>query len=375
MSATRRLLACGPRFLVVVIILASAIAVVVGVAGAGGAPRLLLVSDGGPELARKIAAEATVAGFDVVEWPLASLGSAVTDPSPEVVAIVIVRSPSEVELRIGRGGARTTSLLVEPTAEPATFPVLVVEEARARLVELRLWVPAPSLAATAPPPPVLPEPPRAGGQATPPTAAGERAAHPAVTRPVGEPPSVDASSSHAWLWIGAGPALLLPAGGLGPTVQGLVAATVEPHHRIRIGAVALLPLHDTSVEAAEGAADVGVSLMALRLAYAPWRDGPWGASAGIGGGPLVLAMRAQAPEPYIGREETTIAGAYFMDASVERTFADWFRVQVSIMAGVSAPRPVIRFDDRDVAAWGRTFGGVAARGELGLSPGAEGGAR
>ncbi len=371
------------RALLLVAIATAAGRFTVDVAIADGRPRMVLISDGAPDLGRKIAAEAESGGFEVVERPLGDAQHLEEERGLEAVALIVVRSAQDVEIRVGRPDARVVSVLRLPTAEPGTFPLLVVEEVRARLVELRLWLPEPSSVPTPHVPGSDPRGPDGEAQAPqrsePPaasSAAPVAAPRPIATAPApkdGEQPArTEPIGATAWLWLGAGPAMVIPAGGLGPTAHGLVGATFEPGARWRLGGLAFLPLHDTTITGPEGEADISSTILAARIAYAPWRSGRWSATAGVGGGPLILAMQAAAPAPYVGREETAVSATYFLEAALERTFADWLRVQASAMVGVSAPRPVIRFDDRDAAAWGRTFGAITARADFGLSPGADG---
>jgi len=145
--------------------------------------------------------------------------------------------------------------------------------------------------------------------------------------------------------------------------------SVEPSERWGIGAVALLPTIGSFVRAPEGEAEVRTTIVAGHAHFMPWRSEGWSVGIGAGGGPLVLAMRADAPAPYVGREVTNVSGVYFLEATCARTLGDWFRVQALLLGGSSGPRPVLAFDDREAAAWGRPFAALAFRGEVGLTPG------
>jgi hypothetical protein len=136
--------------------------------------------------------------------------------------------------------------------------------------------------------------------------------------------------------------------------------------RWELSLLAMLPLTENEVAEPEGEAEVGVNAFVAEIEHHAAFTDKWFLSAGVGGGVLVLATRAETAAPFVAHEDTLLAGIYYLHVGAVRRVAPWLRLRASVLGGVSAPRPVIRFDDRDVAAWGRAFGGVAIGAELGM---------
>jgi hypothetical protein len=76
---------------------------------------------------------------------------------------------------------------------------------------------------------------------------------------------------------------------------------------------------------------------------------------GPGAGLVVLPMEAEASSPREAHTDDVVTGVYFVHAGAGYTLTSWLRLRAVLRAGVSAPRPVLRFSERDVAAWGRGF--------------------
>jgi hypothetical protein len=161
----------------------------------------------------------------------------------------------------------------------------------------------------------------------------------------------------------------MPSGGIGGTPQALLGLAYEDPGGLGIGVRALLPVTDNRVSAPEGEADVNVNLFIGSLELRPpvWKE--WLIGAELGGGALLLAMQA-APRPsYVGTQDRLASGVLFASLGAGRSLADWLRLRVSAIGGVSAPRPVVRFAGREVAAWGRAFAAMALEPEATLPSG------
>jgi hypothetical protein len=308
-------------------------------------PTLVVIDAGDAELTRQIKAEAVHVGFEVV-------------PAEPATATLRVMSKDEVE--IGIGGQRAPSNLSRRAGEGGSFAVRVAEETRARLIELSLW----------PGPDPIAEPARASNATEPP---------PAPTAPASEPPPMTRSPPYdpgvepkrrqllSSLWIAGGGAAMAPVGGVGPTAHGLLGVGIElVPNEWGLNAAALLPLTENDVEEPEGEADVTVSAFVLELdRFAPLGSS-WFVSGGAGGGLLVLSMRVEASDPFVPRDDSLVTGVYYLHIGAGAALASWLRLRASLLGGLAAPRPVLRFDDHDVAAWGRGFVALALRAELGV---------
>jgi hypothetical protein len=146
----------------------------------------------------------------------------------------------------------------------------------------------------------------------------------------------------------------------------VLGARFEPDASWGIAAHAFVPLLDGSVRKPEGEADLSASLFTVELAYSLELRAGWLAAAGLGAGLLSLAMSGEASRPYVARDDRLTAGVYYAHASAGRWLASWLRIRAGLLAGFSAPRPVVRFDDREVASWGRAFAGMVLQAEVGV---------
>jgi hypothetical protein len=230
------------------------------------------------------------------------------------------------------------------TASPDAFAMRVVEALRAELIAL-----------DAEQPQIDAEKRNAGAPAPAPDA-------PLSTEDRGDPTDVVDRGQmrrigRRWLWAETGLALTAASGSMGGTLQAALGARIEPSAPVTFGAFALLPLTENNLSAAEGSADVLVNLFGARAAYRfTESDSRLKGELGIGGGAVVLAMDAEAVPPYEGREVRLTAGIAFVHGGLGYALADWLALRGAFSFGTSAPRPVMEFDGRPVAAWGRTMG-------------------
>jgi len=136
----------------------------------------------------------------------------------------------------------------------------------------------------------------------------------------------------------------------------------------RVGScVSMLPLFESEVLEPEGEAAINASVFAAGIDFSPLRTEHWIAGIGAGAGALLLTLRGEASDPYVAHEDRLVSGIGYVEGSVARRIGSWARLKLGAMGAVCAPRPVLRFADRDVPFWGRWFGGLSLRAELGLS--------
>jgi hypothetical protein len=163
----------------------------------------------------------------------------------------------------------------------------------------------------------------------------------------------------------------MPSGGLDPTPHGLLGARFEPHPSWGVGLFAMLPLVESDVAEPEGEAAISASVFGAGVDISPLRGEHWIAGAGLGAGALLLSLRGEANDPYVGHEDRLLTGIGYLEGNVARRIGSWARVKLGALGAFAAPRPVLRFADRDVPFWGRWFGGLSLRAEFGLSTGSE----
>jgi hypothetical protein len=341
---------CGGRWLVRVASLALSLGLVLARARpALGAESydVLIIGRGSPELLRKLRAEAAYAGFRPIESARADAAA----------ATLRVLSRERVELSVaGVGGeGRFQQTLVSRAGEGPAFALRVVEQLRARLVDVG-WTlpteasptPAPSLADT-----------RTSASAD---VMGERGnGHPVVTRR--EPDQSDDASSTAAatgrVWLDAAVVSSWAKGGLGATVHAGVGLQLDLDRVWHARATSLWPLHEAELEANEGEASVAWTGFTATLARSLPLPEPWLAQAGLGAGLLVIDGRGEGRGEFSGRRERLYSGAYFAELSFGRQLASWLTLRASALGGLLGPRPVLRFDEREVASLGRFVGSLA----------------
>jgi len=338
-------------------------------------PRAVVISSGHPELGRKLHAEALQAGL-AVETTVEPSTTSDAEVARLHRAIVVFRvvSPERVRVHIGESSEREVyeTQLERTAADGEFFATRVVELVRGRLVELRLLPasePTPASGSGAAPDHVASPPATAGAGITA-APAGERAPS---DRGVGGP-AADHSLAPM-IWLSAGAAGTIASGGLGPTLQAGLGLRVEPSERWSIAALALLPLSVNEVAEPEGEAEVRVDLLVGEVGYSLLVDRRFRLEIGPGAGIVMLPMAGEAAAPLEGHDEQIVSGVFFARGGGSFVVAPWFALRVSLRAGLSAPRPVVRFDSREVAAWGHGFGLAMLEGSFGWPLASSDGAR
>jgi hypothetical protein len=290
--------------------------------------RLVLVAESS-ELAHRLRAEAVDLGLDVeVESPTNVAPPAIAQKHA-AVGVLRVSAPSTVELWIASGDERPSSyetFRAQP-GEGDAFAFRVVEEVRARLTRLHL--------------PDAPEAMRASGADAP---------APEIARPV-------ADRRRAPPAIGAGMGTTMASGGMGPALQAAIVLRSPAFAGWRAGVEALLPLAAQTFSAPEGSASVRTYVVAADVEREAWDRPPWSLSLGAGAGGVILTLHADPTLGYVGRDDRLAAAVLFARAHLRSEITAWLSAHATILAGAAAPRPTIRFDGREAAAWGRAFAG------------------
>lgn len=348
------------------------------------APRVVLLDLAKGDLARRLLAELTFTGLA----PVPSRSDVGARSIPEAGARVSVTSERTVEIEfIDAAGHRTDSSTLSSAGNEATFPVRVVEYLRARLLHLGFDLPdeLPSRAASSataegaerrvpePTPPPAAEAARVAERveapafvAAPPVAPDaplpSRPIPADVPVPEAREPS-DSPPKALVLWSRAGPAGHLAPGGFGVSFAGALAVGLD-WDEVGLGIAGSFPLIPLEIDDARGEANISPFTLGVELRYPLWSSDRWRLAAGAGGGVVGWRMQARAEQPFMGRQQTLISGRYYLHAALSRALDDWLQLGVMVAGGLNSPRPVVRFDENEVASWGPGFAALTVFAEL-----------
>jgi hypothetical protein len=319
----------------------------------------IAISEGeSPELSRKLRAEIGFAGFVAVDG---------SGPSNQAPASIRVLSADRVQLSVQRASdaTRFDQTLERRPAEGESFALRVVEELRARLVDVG-WTlpekhsieePAPARSLAAPAGGDRPHEPSIEGTIDSNEAGAERA--------IAEPPSIGGGASEVRLWLGAGATGAWSFGGLGVTPHATLSLRADLGTYWAAALSANVPLVSTHLAGAEGEADVAWSAFTAAVEHALPLPPGWLGGIGLGVGLFVLSADGQASAAFSGQDERLVCGAGFAQLSLGHELNGWLRLRATATAGSTAPRPVLRFDEREVASLGRGYASLGLAIELG----------
>jgi hypothetical protein len=342
-------------------------------ASAAEAYDVLIVGRASPELARKLRAEVAYAGFRPIER------------APEGAALPTLRVLPGQRVLLSVAGAdreqRFESTLVSRAGEREAFALRVVEQLRARLVDVGWSLPE---AVTSPAAEASAESPTSAADATTdasaesPTSAADATTDASTEAPLDRAasvPAVDpnaivtdggaatesagAAGSAGRVWMGAALAGSWATGGLATVPHGALGVQVELGAGWQARASSLWPLRDAELEADEGSARVAWTGFMASLSRSLPLPEPWLAQAGLGAGLLVIDARGEARDDFSGQRERLYAGTSFAEVCLGRELTNGLRLRASALGGVTGPRPVLRFDEREVASVGRFVGSLA----------------
>jgi hypothetical protein len=321
-------------------------------ASAADTVQVTIVDHGDAALGRQLRAEASYAGFSV-----SAASDTLAGESPPAARVRILSGERvELELLGPDGTARAGGELARLPGDEDAFALRVVEHLRARLVELGWSLPSqpPSLPASAASQDDATTEREAGLPPEPPAAPGvDRADESDTASELATP-----ESSGPLLWLGAGAAACAAAGGLGVIPHAVLGARAEPSPRWGLSLDAFVPLAAGEIEDGEGSASARWYAVIAGVDLSLGRRAPWFASVGLGAGLLLLDISAQGRAGFTARDDRSFAGAAQLAASAGWRILDRWRLRASAHTGLSAPRPVLRFDGREVASLGRWYGGV-----------------
>lgn len=319
---------------------------------AADVPRVTLVDEGSAELTRKLHAEATYAGFEVeLGKPTSTSEPSAEFESSAVVLHVTALDRVVLEFEQPDGARAADQVLVMTPSDGESFALRVVESVRARLVDLGWQVPKP----------------RDDGSASAAVVEPTQAPAPVVER--NTDPTVYAVSKPTSLqvWLGPGAGAIFAAGGFAPLPLASLSLRTDVDSTWGVHLAGVVPLSASTLERSEGQgrllwydASAGVHLL-LPLAA------PWFASGGLGGGIALLNLRGQARQGFAGVRDHVRTGSAHLELSFGRTLTQWLRLRVHGQAGLLAPRPVLRFDEREVASVGRLHGSLGLSVEGGFN--------
>lgn len=321
------------RFWVFGLVLVCCLGLMVG--RAEGAPRIAVVHESSADenAIGRLRAELTTLGLEVVDVKREP-GSGGEPPDAAArelgafAAVRVVPGTGGVEVWIADRGTGATILREFVVAPRSTFDDVValqaVELLRAKLAELGL--PPKSVVASAPPAPV------------------------AATTRARPPPQSD--EHH--LLLQAGPGIMTSPGGLGATAGAFASVRWRATRAFGLDAWTFLPISSAGIETELGSASVRPYVFGIDAAV--WllpRGESWQlvVAGGIGVAHLVIDGRAQ--PPLLSRTETSTVALPFARLSAERRLSARFGLGLDGIVGVSTPKPIIRFDGREVADWGR----------------------
>jgi hypothetical protein len=319
----------------------------------------IAIRDGeSPELSRKLRAEVGYAGFVAVD------GASRTSQTPASIRIL---SADRVQLSVQRASdtTRFEQTLERRPAEGESFALRVVEELRARLVDVGWTLPAKSGTEEQAP---------ANAPLTA-DATAERSFEPSfedttpsetgAERPHAETTSIGNGASGLRLWLGAGAAGTWSFGGLGVTPHAALSLRADLGPDWGAALTANLPLMSTDLAGAEGEADVTWSAFTAAIEHTLPLPPGWLGGIGLGAGLFVLDAEGQARAELSGQDERLVCGAGFAQLSLGHELNGWLRLRATATAGSTAPRPVLLFDNRQVASLGRGYASLGLALELG----------
>lgn len=338
----------------------------------GNAPVAIAIhGQGNEELARKLTAEVGYAGFAV-----AANADVDSGPGSTTRAAVVLRvlSSERIQLVFSQpedGSATESHILDMLPGEGDAFPLRAVEFVRARLVDLGWQVPAVDVelvpAAETPQPSATPAstPPELEPAASAPTPAEALGADAGAANRL---PGSTLARRGAWLGIDA--AGLTVLGGFDVSPRAGLGVRAELGEYWGVSLHAAMPLGPAEFSRVEGQAQLSW-YAASAGAHLRWQlDEAWFTHLGVEGGASMLRLKGQALDGFAGRKERLYVGTVAASLGVGRRLLDWLRVRAFVSPGLVAPRPIVRFDGREVAAIGRVFASAGVSLEAGFDWGA-----
>jgi hypothetical protein len=299
-------------------------------------------------MVRRLHAEFTNLGIAVLEVP-----DETTDDAGAFLTEAARREGAFAAVRIVSDGRATTVWVADRLTDKILVRALpasrtgvvggevvaleVVELLRASLLELN-----------------VPEPSR---PSSPPEVAALLA--PAEAAPRAERPS----RFHAQI----APTVLVAPGGVGPTGHASVGLRYQWTPRLSSRAFVVLPVVAGNVRGPGGRAEVGVGLAGMGLDLAlthPASD--W--MLLVGGAVAAARIRTVGTSEslLLERADTVYSVVPALLATIQRRLSGRASLGFEVMSGISVPRPIILFGERETAHWGRPLVGASLTLDLAL---------
>jgi hypothetical protein len=164
------------------------------------------------------------------------------------------------------------------------------------------------------------------------------------------------AEDRAHFWAGAEAGFASGLRGLNEVPVFKIEARYEPIRYVGISVFGLLPVAAQGVAGPEGTAElrarvVGAMLQATVLDVANVLR----LTTGAGGGAAVVSMSGRTNDPRLdGRSTSAATGIGVATVGLSVRLLPWLSMRGEALGGLAAYRPVMRFDGRDVAAWGPT---------------------
>jgi len=143
------------------------------------------------------------------------------------------------------------------------------------------------------------------------------------------------------------------AGGVGTTGHVGLSITGMLSPRIGLALDGSLTPGRAKVHGAEGEASIGLFLVGASLRFVPVAQGPVRFLLGGGAWACVMTMSGEAVAPYVSKRATSTSVVPHMDAGILVSLTQRLSLGANLSAAISAPTIAVRFDDRQVATWGR----------------------
>jgi hypothetical protein len=293
---------------------------------------------------KRLQAELSGLGFVVVE-----LTAVEEAPSPDALADAARREGALAAIRIVTAGRSVTVWIADLATGKTVSRTLAapqqdvngevvalqaVELLRASLMELTLW-------------------------RTP-------IAIPAATATDALQPETPPSTVRWRMRLSAAPAVLLDRG-TGVAAHVALGARSPIYGPLGLSAMAFVPLVPATVREAEGEAEVSTTLVGLGL---DWDIVPDASSlsfrAGAGGALTHVRGKGTAQGAYAPRTESVDAASLYAGATGGYRLSSRLEISLSILAGLSTPRPVIYFAEHRIAPWGQPFAAAALGVQVGI---------
>ncbi len=152
------------------------------------------------------------------------------------------------------------------------------------------------------------------------------------------------------------PGVLLSPGGMGASAQLTIAGRWLATRQLGLESFLVGPTFPLHLDRSSGSALAWRSLLAL---------GPFLSSGSaetrtsldlsVGGAVILTQVSGTGSDGYVGQSDQLISGGPYARVGGTIPFSRRFRVRGDAASGIAFPRPVVYFEDEQVAAWGRPW--------------------